>query len=144
MATFTPEFLDELRARTSLPDLIGRRVRLIKQGREYKGLSPFQKEKTPSFTVVPDKGFYHCFSTGEHGDCITWVMKMEGLSFPEAVEKLALEAGLQVPRATPEEHQRAEKAKGLHEALAAAADWFAQQLQAPAGQELSKGPRPDG
>ena len=96
--------------------------------------SPFQKEKTPSFTVVPDKGFYHCFSTGEHGDCITWLMKMEGLSFPEAVEKLALEAGLQMPRSSPEERQRAEKAKGLHEALEAAAEWFAQQLNRPSGE----------
>ena len=89
MAQFSPEFLDELRARLPLAEVIGRRVKLTRRGREYVGLSPFQQEKTPSFTVVPDKGFFHCFSSGEHGDVITWVMKMEGLSFPEAVEKLA-------------------------------------------------------
>lgn len=91
---FPTELLDEIRERVSLPDLIGPRVKLTRRGKEYVGLSPFQKEKTPSFTVVPEKQFFHCFSSGEHGDVITWVMKMEGLTFREAVIKLAKEAGV--------------------------------------------------
>ncbi len=135
MAQFSPEFLDELRARVPLADVVGRRVKLTRRGREYVGLSPFQKEKTPSFTVVPDKGFFHCFSSGEHGDVIGWVMKMDGLSFPEAVEKLAEEAGLPLPRDTPEERVRSERRKGLQEALEAAADWFSARLFAKEGGE---------
>lgn len=135
MAQFTPEFLDELRARLPLADIVGRRVKLTRRGREYVGLSPFQKEKTPSFTVVPDKGFFHCFSSGEHGDVIGWVMKMEGLSFPEAVERLAAEAGLALPQTTPEERARSERRKGLQEALEAAAAWFAARLFAAEGAE---------
>ena len=135
MAQFTPEFLDEIRARLPLAEIVGRRVKLTRRGREYVGLSPFQQEKTPSFTVVPDKGFFHCFSSGEHGDVITWVMKMEGLSFPEAVEKLAGEAGLQMPQRSPEERARSERRKGLQEALEAAASWFQERLFAREGAE---------
>ena len=135
MAQFSAEFLDELRARLPLADIVGRRVKLTKRGREYVGLSPFQKEKTPSFTVVPDKGFFHCFSSGEHGDVITWVMKTEGLSFPEAVEKLAGEAGLALPQRTPEDKARSERRKTLQEALEAAADWFSARLHAKEGAE---------
>lgn len=125
---FPPDFLDELRSRVSLTDLIGRRVTLKKRGREWVGLSPFQSEKSPSFTVVPEKGFFHCFSSGEHGDAIGWVMRMEGLSFPEAVEKLAGEAGLQVPRPTPEAKAEAEKRKSVYEVLEIACRFFEQQL----------------
>ena len=125
---FPPDFLDELRSRVSLTDLIGRRVPLKKRGREWVGLSPFQSEKSPSFTVVPEKGFFHCFSSGEHGDAIGWVMRMEGLSFPEAVEKLAGEAGLQVPRPTPEAKAEAEKRKSVHDVLEMACAFFEQQL----------------
>lgn len=132
---FPPDFLDELRSRVSLVDLIGRRVPLKKRGREWVGLSPFQSEKTPSFTVVPDKGFFHCFSSGEHGDAIGWTMRMEGLSFPEAVEKLAGEAGLQVPRPTPEAKAEAEKRKSISDALELACQWFERQLRASWGEE---------
>ncbi|MGO1118655.1 DNA primase [Rhodovibrionaceae bacterium A322] len=130
---FTPEFLDELRANVSLVDLVGRQVRLTKRGREFVGLSPFNKEKSPSFYVVPDKGFYHCFSSGEHGDAIGWVMKVEGLSFPEAVEKLAGEAGLQVPKATPAQQAAEKKRASLHEVLEAATAWYQQQLTSAQG-----------
>ncbi len=132
---FPPDFLDELRARVSLVDLVGRRVTLKKRGREWVGLSPFQTEKTPSFTVVPDKGFFHCFSSGEHGDAIGWVMRMEGLSFPEAVEKLAGEVGLEVPRSSPEAQQQAEQRKSIHEVLEIACRWYQSQLRGAAGAE---------
>ncbi len=87
--SFPPAFLDEIRARVALAEVIGRRVNLRKQGREHQGLCPFHNEKTPSFTVSEDKGFYHCFGCGAHGDLIGFVMNSEGLAFPEAVEKLA-------------------------------------------------------
>ncbi len=132
---FPPEFLEELRNRLPLQEVIGRRVKLIKRGREYVGLSPFNAEKTPSFTVVPEKGFYHCFSSGEHGDVISWVMKTEGLGFADAVERLAGQAGLAMPRSSPAERQAAERRRGLQEALEAACSWFEEQLRATAGQE---------
>ena len=88
---FSPQFLDELRTRSGLADAIGRRVRLSRKGREHIGLCPFHKEKTPSFTVNEDKGFYYCLSCGAHGDVINFVMNTEGLTFPEAVERLAAE-----------------------------------------------------
>ena len=82
------QFLDEIRARVPLAGVVGRRVKLIKRGREHSGLCPFHNEKSPSFTVSEDKGFYHCFGCGAHGDVIGFVMRSEGLSFPEAVERL--------------------------------------------------------
>src|ERR1700739_2128534 len=103
---FTPQFLDELRARLPVSEVVSRRVKLKKAGREYKGLSPFQQEKTPSFTVNDQKQFYHDFSTGKHGNIFDFVMETEGCSFPEAVERLASMAGLPVPRASREEEQR--------------------------------------
>ena len=104
---FPQSFLDEIRARISLSQLVGRRVQLKQKGRgDWWGNSPFTNEKTPSFHVVDDKGFYHCFSTGEHGDHFSWLMQVEGQSFPEAVEILAGLAGLEVPKSTPEERQR--------------------------------------
>ena len=94
---FTPQFLDEIRARVTLSEFIGGRVRLAYKGREHVGLCPFHNEKTPSFTVNNEKGFFHCFGCGAHGDVIGFVMRDEGLSFPEAVEKLCGGAGLEVP-----------------------------------------------
>ena len=130
---FPPEFLDELRARSDLAGLIGRRAKLIKRGREYTALCPFHSEKTPSFTVSPDKGFYHCFGCGAHGDVIGFVMQSEGLSFPESVERLAALAGLEVPRPTPDQAARAERGAVLHEAMEAACQWFREQLESAAG-----------
>src|SRR5689334_7060481 len=95
---FTPQFLDEIRARLPVSQVVARKVALKKAGREYRGLSPFKVEKTPSFFVNDHKGFYHCFATGEHGDIFTFMMKTEGLSFPEAVERLAEEAGVPLPK----------------------------------------------
>lgn len=135
MATFPPGFLEEVKARTSVSDVVGRRVKLIRRGREFVGLSPFNSEKTPSFTVNDAKGFFHCFSSGEHGDVFSFLMKTEGLSFPEAVEAVAGLAGMEVPKATPEERRRAERAKGLREAVEFAAHFFQNQLRLPAGRE---------
>lgn len=129
-----PRFLDELRGRLSITDVVGRRVRLIRKGRgESTGLCPFHNEKTPSFTVSEDKGFFHCFGCGAHGDVIGFIMRSEGLEFPQAVDKLAGEAGMQVPRETPEERERAERQATLGGAVEFAAKFFEQQLRASAG-----------
>jgi DNA primase len=130
---FPPQFLDELRNRLSIAEVIQRRVRLQKRGREFMGLCPFHNEKTPSFTVSEEKGFFHCFGCGAHGDVVGFVMRAEGLSFPEAVERLAEQAGLQVPKASPEDRQRAERQATLLGVLEAAAAWFEKQLMAPSG-----------
>ena len=126
---FPPEFLDRLRQSVSVVDTVGRRVRLSRQGREHTGLCPFHNEKTPSFTVSDDKGFYHCFGCGAHGDVIGFVMRTEGLSFPEAVEKLAAEAGLAVPQPTPAARAQEQRRAGLQEVAEAACTWFESQLQ---------------
>ena len=108
---FPPGFLDELRSRISLSGLIGRSVKLVRRGREFAGLCPFHHEKTPSFYVVEDKSFFHCFGCGAHGDAIGCVMRNDDLDFVEAIEKLAGEAGLAIPRATPQERERAQQQK---------------------------------
>ncbi len=131
--SFPPGFLDEIRARVPLAGIVGRRVKLARRGREHTGLCPFHNEKTPSFTLNEDKGFYHCFGCGAHGDVIGFIMQTEGLSFPEAVERLAGEAGLEVPRPTPEARAAAARQATLLEALEAAASWFEEQLSGAAG-----------
>jgi len=130
---FPPGFLDELRNRISLSSLVGGRVKLTRRGREYAGLCPFHHEKTPSFYVVDDKNFFHCFGCGAHGDAVGFVMRADNLDFLEAVEKLAAEAGLTVPQATPEERERAQRQKTLLETLEAAAAFYEARLWAPAG-----------
>jgi DNA primase len=137
MATFTPQFLDEIRARLSVSSVVGRRVKLIRRGREYVGLSPFSNERTPSFTVNDDKGFYHCFSTNEHGDVFTFLMKTQNLSFPEAVERLAEEAGLEMPRQSAEESREAERATVMRNAVEAACVHFEKALAGPEGRRAA-------
>ena len=126
--TLTPAFLDEIRARTTLSALIGRTVKLTRAGREQRGCCPFHNEKTPSFYVNDEKGFYHCFGCSAHGDAIRWMTDQRGLPFMDAVKELAAEAGLEVPAPDPRAAERQERAKGLHEAMQAAADWFETQL----------------
>ena len=121
---FTPQFLDELRARLPVSEVVGRRVKLRKAGREWKGLSPFNKEKTPSFTVSDEKGFYHDFSSGKHGSIFDFVMETEGVSFPEAVERLAEMAGIAMPAYSPEAEAREERRKTLHDIVELAAAFF--------------------
>src|SRR5689334_17911746 len=133
---FPPGFLDELRARLSLSDIVGRKVALKRRsGAEYAGLCPFHNEKTPSFTVNDKKGFFYCFGCHEKGSAIDFVMKTEGLSFPETVEKLAREVGLPVPQATPVERERAERAATLQQVVEMAANWFQKQLRLPVGRQ---------
>lgn len=132
---FPDSFLEELRNRLPLSGVIGRSVRLIKRGREFTGLCPFHNEKSPSFTVNDDKGFFHCFGCGAHGDVIGFVMRNSGLAFPEAVEQLAQEAGLAVPQVRPEDRQKADQVATLGKAMEEAAKWFQAQLQASVGAE---------
>ena len=126
-----PEFLDELRARTPLSAVIGRRVRLARSGRQWKGCCPFHGEKTPSFYVYDDH--YHCFGCGAHGDAITFVMQSLGASFPEAVEQLAAEAGMQVPKPTPEAAEAERRRLDLSGVLDAAAASYRRRLALPEG-----------
>ncbi len=130
---FPPEFVEELRNRITLSEVIGRKVALKRKGREYAGLCPFHNEKTPSFWVNDQKAFFHCFGCGAHGDAIGFTMRIEGLAFPDAVEKLAQDVGLAVPVATPQERERAQAAATLHTVASLAARWFEQQLRMPGG-----------
>ena len=130
---FTPQFLDELRARLPVSEVVGRRVKLRKQGREFIGLSPFNKEKSPSFTVNDQKGFFHDFSSGKHGDIFGFVMETEGVAFPEAVERLAQMAGVPLPKVSHEDEQRDARRKTLHDVMELAAKFFEATLSGRAG-----------
>src|SRR3981189_2139689 len=130
---FTPQFLDELRARLPVSVGVGRRVKLKKAGREWKGLSPFQQEKSPSFTVNDQKGFYHDFSSGKHGDIISFLMETEGVGFAEAVERLAAMAGVPLPAATPEPARRGGPRKTLYDVMELAAKFFPDTLASRRG-----------
>ncbi|RBP18061.1 DNA primase [Roseiarcus fermentans] len=130
---FPPEFLDEIRARLPVSEVVARRVKLRKQGREWAGLSPFNAEKTPSFFVNDQKGFYHDFSSGKHGDVFRFLMETEGLSFPDAVERLAGVAGVPMPRMDRAEAERETKRASLLDVLAMAARLFEANLQGSAG-----------
>jgi len=132
---FPPSLLDEIRARLPVSDVVGRSVKLRRQGREFVGLSPFNAEKTPSFTINDQKGFYHCFSSGKHGDIFRFLMETEGLSFPEAVERLAGEAGVPLPKPDPKAEQREKERAGLTEVLDAAAAYFQKALFSPEGRD---------
>ena len=132
---FTPDFLDEIRNRIPVSDVVGRRVKLVRKGREHTGLCPFHNEKTPSFTVNDDKAFYHCFGCGAHGDVIKFITETEGLSFPETVERLAGQAGLEMPEYSPEDKQRSQQRKSLYDVMAAAASYFETCLMAQTGAE---------
>ncbi len=130
---FPPQFLDELRARLPVSDVVGRRVKLKKSGREWKGLSPFNKERTPSFFVNDQKGFYHDFSSGKHGDIFAFVMDTEGVTFPEAIERLAAMAGLAVPKMTEEAEAQEHRRRTLHDIIELAAKFFEATLASRAG-----------
>jgi len=140
--TLSPQWLDELRARVTLSTLIGRTVKITRAGREYKACCPFHNEKTPSFTINDEKGFYHCFGCGAHGDAIRWMTDQRGLSFMDAVKELAAEAGMEVPAPDPRAAKKAEAQASLRDVTQAAAEWFVQQLDsangAPARDYLKK------
>ena len=131
---YLPQFLDDIRMRIKLSDVIGRRVRLVKKGGEFLGLCPFHNEKTPSFSVVEEKGFFHCFGCGAHGDVIGYVMRADGLSFPDAVERLASDAGLEVPQQTPEQRDYAKHQADLYEVVEKAGGYFEDRLRAVVGE----------
>jgi DNA primase len=130
---FPPNFLDELRARLPVSEVVGRRVRLKKAGREWKGLSPFNKERTPSFTVNDQKGFFHDFSSGKHGDIFGFVMETEGVTFPEAVERLASMAGIAMPKMSEQAAVEEQHRRGLHDVIELAAKFFEVTLAARGG-----------
>ncbi|MGY6569088.1 MAG: DNA primase [Salinarimonas sp.] len=121
---YPPAILDEIRARLPVSEVVRKRVQMKKAGREWKGLSPFNQEKTPSFYVNDQKGFYHCFSSGKHGDIFDFLMETEGLSFPETVERLAGEAGVSLPKPTAENVEAEKRRAGLHEVMELAAAFF--------------------
>jgi len=121
--------------RTTLSSVIGKHTKLQKAGREWKACCPFHKEKTPSFTVNDEKGFYHCFGCGAHGDAIRYLTETRGLPFIDAVKELADGAGMQVPAPDPQMRERQEKSASLRDVMEAAAAWYIDQLQTPAGAE---------
>lgn len=127
------KFLDELRSRVSIAEVIGEKVKLQKRGREYTGLCPFHQEKTPSFTINESKGFYHCFGCGAHGDAIKFLMDKDGLPYIEAVKKLAARVGLTLPAFSKESQEAAQKRKSLYEIMELAAAFFEKNLYMPIG-----------
>jgi DNA primase len=130
---FTPQFLDELKARLPVSEVVGRRVKLIRSGRELKGLSPFNKEKTPSFFVNDQKEAWFDFSSGKNGSIFDFIMLTEGVAFPEAVERLAQMAGVPLPQVSPEDQKRDARAKTLHEVMEIAAKFFETTLASRVG-----------
>jgi DNA primase len=131
--TLSPQWLDELRARTVLSGVISPTVKLIRAGREWKACCPFHNEKTPSFTVNDDKGFYHCFGCGAHGDAIRYLTDQRGMPFMDAVKELAAKAGMDVPAPDPKVKERAERAASLTDVMGEVATWYAEQLNGLAG-----------
>ncbi len=127
------KFLEELRNRVSIADVVGSKVKLTKRGREYLGLCPFHNEKTPSFTVNESKGFYHCFGCGAHGDIVKFEMDANGLPFIEAVKKLADKCGLQLPTWSKESQEQTMKRKSLYEIMEMAVTYFEKCLRMPVG-----------
>lgn len=131
---FDDRFLEELKSRLRPSDVVGKTVKLRRQGREYAGLSPFTKEKSPSFFVNDEKGFYHCFSSGKHGDIISFLQETERLTFAEAVERLAAEAGMSLPEVDPRAAREEQKRSSLGDWMELAAAWFEGELRRPVGQ----------
>ncbi|MBR1915010.1 MAG: DNA primase [Alphaproteobacteria bacterium] len=127
------KFLDELRSRLPIADIVGEKVKLVRKGREYIGLCPFHNEKTPSFTVNEAKGFYHCFGCGAHGDIVRFEMEANGLPFMDAVEKLAHKAGLTMPKFSPQNSLEQQKRQSLFEIMELAVEFYQRQLKLPVG-----------
>lgn len=128
-----PAFLDELRARTPIAPVIGRRTKLVRSGKYWKACCPFHGEKTPSFYIYDDH--YHCFGCQAHGDVITFVMQSEGRSFPEAVEELATAAGMEMPRPDRARQQQDERARTLGDVLEAVQQSWQRRLYQAEGRE---------
>ena len=133
--TLSSAWLDELRARTTLSAVISPSVKLLRAGREWKACCPFHNEKTPSFTINDDKGFYHCFGCGAHGDAIRFLTDQRGMPFMDAVKELAARAGMDVPAPDPKAKERADRAATLTDVMAEVARWYSEQLNGLAGAE---------
>ena len=127
--------LEEIRGRTDLVQLVGRRVKLVRKGRTMWGCCPFHQEKSPSFKVENERRLYKCFGCGKGGDAFKWLIETEGLSFPEAVEKLAAEAGVELPKWSPEDEERQQKRKSLYDVVELAAKFYEAQLFEAGGRE---------
>ncbi len=132
---YSPALLDDIRARLPVSQVVGRRVQLKRQGREFIGLSPFKSERSPSFTVNDQKGFFHCFASGEHGDIFGFIMKTEGVTFVEAIERLAAEAGVTLPKPSPEAARQDDARDKLLAVMEEAARYFEALLAGPRGRE---------
>jgi len=129
---FPPSFIDRLKNHFLISEVIGKRIAIKRHGREYQALCPFHNEKSPSFTINDEKGFYHCFGCGAHGDAISFVMQHDRASYPEAIETLARDAGIALPEISPEQIKKAQTEKTLYDVIEAACTWFEKQLQSPA------------
>lgn len=132
---FSPEFIERLKHHLPISEVIGRRIPIKRHGREFQGLCPFHKEKSPSFTVNDEKSFFHCFGCGAHGDAIGFIKDFERVTYPEAVEKLAGEAGLELPKMTHGAQEAERKRHTLEDIVALAQQWFTEQLYAEGGKE---------
>jgi DNA primase len=122
------EIIQRIKDATDLAAIIGQAVKLRRQGSAWVGLCPFHSERSPSFQVVADRGFYHCFGCGKHGDAFTWLMEREGLSFPEAMEQLAQSAGIEVPRQRERPAAELDQEARMRTALEAAQTFYQQRL----------------
>ena len=131
---FGENFMNEIKSRVRVSDVVAKHVKLKRQGREFSGLSPFTGEKTPSFFVNDEKGFYHCFSSGKHGDAISFLMELEGLTFPEAVERLAEQIGIEMPKSDPAAEQKAARNKNTISWMEHAQEFFQKSLYKNVGE----------
>ncbi|MGB3595371.1 MAG: CHC2 zinc finger domain-containing protein, partial [Pseudomonas neustonica] len=133
MAGLIPQgFIDDLLGRTDIVEVVGARLKLKKTGKNYSALCPFHNEKSPSFSVSPDKQFYYCFGCGAGGNALSFVMDFERLDFPEAVEDLAKQAGVAVPREERSDRKQQNtprKDSPLYALLEQAAAYYRQQLR---------------
>ena len=132
---FAPEFLDEIRSRIRVSEIVGKRIKLLKRGNEFLAVCPFHNDTKPSLSIVDDKNFYHCFACGAHGDIIKFTMETEGLNFPETIEKLAAIAGLEMPSQTPEMRLREKRRKTLKDVNEEACRFYEKLLWSSAGQD---------
>src|SRR5215467_2146839 len=130
---YGPNLLEEVLRRIDIVQLVGKRVKLTRRGQQFWGCCPFHKEKSPSFKVENARRTYKCFGCGKGGDAFKWLMETEGLSFPESVERLAGEAGVELPKWTPDDEAREEKKKSLYDIVELAAKFYESQLAARAG-----------
>jgi DNA primase len=136
MAVISKPFLDELRTRLTLSEIIGQRISITRKGREFQACCPFHNEKTPSFTINDDKGFYHCFGCGAHGDHIGFVMQHDNMPFMEAIETLAAQAGMEVPKPTPQDREKIDRQDQYYKLMDTATKWFTAQLFEPKNQDV--------